>query len=72
MHGLAGEIVDAVPIARDFGPGQDDLRHRLRSVGRDEVDDLLALVGDGEVAGGDVAQALGDVLQQLVARRRDR
>jgi len=36
-----------------------------------EVDDLLTFRRHGDVAGGDVAEAVGDVRQQLVTRGRD-
>ena len=54
-------------VARDH----DEFRDRALVLGRDEVDQLQALLGDGDVAGGDVGDAAGHVGHQVVARGRE-
>ena len=69
MHRLARQRLGG-GHRRGLGPAEHDLAVRLGIGRRDEVDELPACIGHRQVAGGDVAHALGHALEQFVARGR--
>jgi hypothetical protein len=71
VHRLAREVLDG-RNGRGGGTGDEDLAHRSPPlVEGHEIDQLLAFLGDGEVADGDVGKAVGELGQQAAARGRD-
>ncbi|MCY1284943.1 hypothetical protein D9M68_379120 [compost metagenome] len=70
MHGLSGEVVEALQRRR-LRPGDHQLAHRLAVARRGEIHLLQPVLGLGQVAGGDIAKPRHQVGQQAVARGRD-
>ena len=70
MDGLSRELVQR-RNRRRRRPGDQDLDVDDLLVRRNEIDDLQALLGDGQVADGDVGVSLVEVGEELVTRRGD-
>ena len=70
MHRLAGKVVDRGDRG-SLGAYHDKFRDRLAIGLDDEIYLTQSFVCDGQVPRGDVAEAVHQFRQQLVARRRD-
>jgi hypothetical protein len=70
VNGFSRKVIDRGDRRRR-GAGSEDFDVDDLVVRCDEVDDLPALIRDGQIADRDIGKAVVEVGEQLVARRRD-